>query len=186
MNGGYSFSFHSKRHEGCHTDKAVGTSECCHNAYLLPDGSAVQVVTYGRRHWGNLTISFFDESGNPCGAEAWGARQPVVASAENVPDFYSCSGLLIKLSSRGRRSYVTFNVHSSADRTKLRQCGICYGTDVGSLLGTTVRADGGSETGATSSDSMRDLSEHAIQTKRAEISAVGTFICHQGALYECF
>lgn len=181
MNGGYVFSFHSKRHER-KDFPAVVASECCHNTYLLPDGSAVQVVTSGRRHYGTMTISFTDDSGRPCDAADWGARSPLLASAENVAESYSCGGLLIKFSKCGRRASASFNVYSALDKVKLLQCRKCYCMDVVTLQAVDLCSDGTLGAG-TSSKSGKSVTPAAdSQGKVAHAEGVG--ICDQECLVQ--
>lgn len=144
MRGFYSISFQSKHHEGRYGPADVGSASCCHDVYLLPDGSAVQVISVGRKHSGTIYILFIDDSGQPCDAQEWGARQSFIESAENVTDFYSCGGILIEFVTNGKATAV-FNVYSATDRLKLQQCDLCRCVDVGTLQATPFDADEGSE-----------------------------------------
>lgn len=173
MIGIYSFTVRAKTHECDWPSTGVSCRQGCHHAFLLPDGSTVQMITHGRKDVTALTISFTDEAGQPCGAEEWGARQPVLATAKNVPDSYSCGGLFIEISTFGRKASASFNVYSATDMKKPKQCGICCYIDVRTLQASALGTDGGSSAPATSSDREPFTPELVPQRTTTLADAVG-------------
>jgi len=131
------FYWHSTRQEGC-----TGAHEACHTQYMLP-GAVVEISSYGRRHGGWITFSFFDQHGKSCSAADWALETHNLAPARGVKR-YSSSGLSILLESSGRSHCADFTVKPARQDGCIRHrshISLYAGAEVVDVLAASARGN---------------------------------------------